>query len=94
MMSKLEYKFSHISDKERVEICNRYIKYTDYKNIDYWSYDYCHLYDFEIIKEDLINYDEDGDVCGFIPKGELHKTRECIKTFEEIYIELELLERS
>ena len=89
----LTYQFLHISDNDRIEICNRYLKYTDYENISYWSYDYCNLYDYKITEEDIIYYDDEGEICGFVPQGEFIKIRECRKSFEEVYLELQLFEK-
>lgn len=94
MSYKLTYEFSYISDEDRIKICDRYLKYTDYENIEYWTYDYCNLYDFEISEEDTIYYDDNGEICGFLPKGWKRRIRECNKTFEEIYLELQMFEKS
>lgn len=83
------YKYSNIGEEERINICNEYIKYKKYENINYYSYDYCHLYNFEILKEDRLFYDEDGEICGFIPKGETLILDELNMSFEEIFIDLE-----
>ena len=82
----LTFKFIHINESDRIEICNEYLKYSGYENIIYYTYDYCILYDFIKMDDDteFIIDDENGY---YIENGDILITKEKITSFEEIYKE-------
>jgi hypothetical protein len=81
---KLTFQFSHISEVDRIKICDDYLKYSGYENIKYYTYDYCLLYNLLIIEDntEFIIDDENGY---YIERGDVITTKEKITSFEEIY---------
>jgi hypothetical protein len=80
----LTFEFNNINENDRIKICDDYLKYSVYKNVVYYTYDYCILYDFITMEDDteFIIDDENGY---YIERGDILITKEKITSFEEIY---------
>jgi hypothetical protein len=85
---KISYEYTNIIESDRISICTEYLTYIDYMHIEYYSYVYCIMYNYEVMDEDTEFIDDDNSSGYFLEKDGLLIIDEKIMSFEEIYLDL------